>query len=352
MTALARELPLVTLVTPVYNGGAYLRDCIESVLAQSYENWEYIIVNNCSTDDTLAIATAYAQRDPRIRVTDNVDFLPIIDNFNVAMTQVGASSQYCKPLMADDWLLPTCVERMVAAAMTHPAVGLVCCYAFDGQDVLWTGMRFSGPPSADVSYAPGRELARETLLTGRYIFGSPTSCLIRSDLIRRRQPFYPPDNLHSDYESCYALLREADFAFVHQVLAFNRVHKESHTAAVRELESVMLGTLTVLLKHGPEFLSAAEFERRRQERLNTYYRMLGRNVLRLREAAFWKFHERRLEQLGCRLELMRLARATFVELAYNVPHPLKAIAGAANWWRRALRRSVNWAAVPPAQRIR
>ncbi|NIV53907.1 MAG: glycosyltransferase, partial [Gammaproteobacteria bacterium] len=63
--------PFVSVVTPVYNGAKFLPECIESVLAQSYTNWEYIVVNNKSTDDTLAIAEDYARRDPRVRVHDN-----------------------------------------------------------------------------------------------------------------------------------------------------------------------------------------------------------------------------------------------------------------------------------------
>ena len=46
----SNQKPLVSIVTPVYNGELYLRECIDSVLAQSYENWDYTIVNNCSTD--------------------------------------------------------------------------------------------------------------------------------------------------------------------------------------------------------------------------------------------------------------------------------------------------------------
>ena len=63
-------LPQVSVVTPVYNGGEYLAQCIESVISQSYGNWEYIIVDNCSTDNSLDIANTYAERvagqvDPR-----------------------------------------------------------------------------------------------------------------------------------------------------------------------------------------------------------------------------------------------------------------------------------------------
>ena len=51
-----RTEPKVMVLTPVYNGAAYLRECIESVLAQDYQNWEYLIVDNCSTDGCPEIA--------------------------------------------------------------------------------------------------------------------------------------------------------------------------------------------------------------------------------------------------------------------------------------------------------
>ena len=54
--------PLVSVATPVYNGERHLAECIESVLAQTYQNWEYIIVNNCSTDRTREIAESYGRR--------------------------------------------------------------------------------------------------------------------------------------------------------------------------------------------------------------------------------------------------------------------------------------------------
>ena len=58
-----KNQPLVSVITPVYNGEEYLADCVESVLAQSYEKWEYVIVNNCSTDRTLEIAQEYEKKD-------------------------------------------------------------------------------------------------------------------------------------------------------------------------------------------------------------------------------------------------------------------------------------------------
>ena len=70
--------PLVTVLTPVYNGEKYLTECIESVLAQTYANWEYYILNNRRTDRTLKIAESYAAKDARVRVVTTERFLPIM----------------------------------------------------------------------------------------------------------------------------------------------------------------------------------------------------------------------------------------------------------------------------------
>ena len=58
--------PFLSVVTPFYNTQAYLKECIESVLGQSYRNFEYILVDNCSNDGSLDIAEYYAKRDSRI----------------------------------------------------------------------------------------------------------------------------------------------------------------------------------------------------------------------------------------------------------------------------------------------
>ena len=100
--------PLVSIVTPLYNSEEYLTECIESVLAQTYSNWEYVIVNNCSTDRSREIACGYAEKDKRIRITDNDVFLNSIQNQNNALCKISADSKYCKVLHTNDWLFPEC----------------------------------------------------------------------------------------------------------------------------------------------------------------------------------------------------------------------------------------------------
>ena len=64
-------MSLVSVVTPFYNTAAYLEECIESVLAQTYRDFEYLLVNNKSTDGSREIAARYAAKDPRLRLLDN-----------------------------------------------------------------------------------------------------------------------------------------------------------------------------------------------------------------------------------------------------------------------------------------
>ena len=63
--------PFVSVLTPVYNGAKFLRECIESVLNQDYENWEYVLVNNHSTDNSLQIMREYAAKDDRTNWSTN-----------------------------------------------------------------------------------------------------------------------------------------------------------------------------------------------------------------------------------------------------------------------------------------
>ena len=120
--------PLVSVVTPAYNEEEHLAECIESVLAQTYQNWDYTIVNNCSTDKTLDVARRYAAKDPRIHVRDKKQFLSMLANHNRAIRQISPRSKYCKMVLADDWIFPRCLERMVEVAEAHPSVGIVSAY--------------------------------------------------------------------------------------------------------------------------------------------------------------------------------------------------------------------------------
>lgn len=106
-------LPLVSIITPVYNADQYLNACIESVLNQSYTNWELILVNDGSTDGSLNIIKKHAQLDPRIEYIDKRNEGPSLAR------QAGtaqAKGKYIQYLDSDDLLLKYALENLVCKA--------------------------------------------------------------------------------------------------------------------------------------------------------------------------------------------------------------------------------------------
>jgi glycosyltransferase involved in cell wall biosynthesis len=301
--------PLVSVVTPVYNTEKYLAECIESVLAQTYENWEYVIVNNCSTDRSLEIAQHYAQQDARIRIHDNAKFLNQMQNWNHAMRQISPESKYCKVVHADDWLFPECLARMAQVAEMNPSVGIVSAYRLDENQVNLNGLPYSR------TVIPGREICRLTLSGGPYLFGSPTSLLIRSDIVHSKEAFYNESAIHADTEVCFDILQNYDFGFIHQILTFTRRHNESVTSLTYRFNTRHLARFIVFLKYGPVYLNEEEYEKRSRQLVEKYYRFLAKSVLELKEKEFWNYHRNELKKLGYPLRATRLIKALLLELA-------------------------------------
>jgi glycosyltransferase involved in cell wall biosynthesis len=324
--------PLVSVVTPVYNGEAHLRACLESVLAQSYTNWDCAVVDNASTDRTPEILREFAARDPRIRVVRNPETVRVIENHNVAFRQISPEARYCKLVAADDRLYPECLEKMVALAEAHPSVAIVGAYALKGTEVAWTGL-----PVAD-GVRPGREICREWLLGAPYIFGTPTSVLYRADIVRSRGAFYNESNLHSDSEACLEFLEKSDFGFVHQILTVQGVREDSLTSYSMRYRTYMPFRLYALVRYGPLYLSEEEIRRRIREHLKPYYDHLAAQLFRGREPEFWEYHRRKMAEVGYPLRRARLyahAAAFALEFLLN---PKKTAEGVV---RRLRRRSAR-----------
>jgi glycosyltransferase involved in cell wall biosynthesis len=305
--------PLVSVVTPVFNGAKYLAECIESVLEQTYRHWEYVIVNNCSTDGTLEIAKTYAAREPRIRLIDNRRFVSGIENHHIAFSQISPRSSYCKVVSADDWITPRCVSRLIAIAEAYPTVGIVGSYQARGGDVLWTGL----PPT--VEFITGREICRKALLDGLTVFGNPTSNLFRSELVRGETPFFPHLRPHADTSAAFECLQRWDFGFVHEVLSAERVHDHQVSIGVRDLN--FLACLESVLTYGPIYLTEREFDLVKSRSVDQYYEWLGGCVLKLKGKAFWDGQASGMQDLGYRLSWNRILRCAVKEFGREIRDP-------------------------------
>src|SRR5215472_1364030 len=207
---------LVSVITPFHNTANYLRECIESVLKQTYKNFEYILVDNCSSDGSGDIAQEYARQDSRIRIFSQQALLCQVPNYNSALTRISPESEYCKIVQADDFLFPDCLNLMVRAFEQSESIGLVSAYDLKGGVIRGSGVPFQA------GFFPGREIAKLYLRKSVFPFGSPTTVMYRSSVVRSQSPFYAESLLHEDTEKCMQILENWDFAFVYQVLSFLR----------------------------------------------------------------------------------------------------------------------------------
>lgn len=114
--------PVISVLTTVYNREKYIAACIESVLSSTFTDWEMIIVDDCSTDNSVAIARDYEKKDTRIKVFVNDSNLGDYPNRNRAASY--AIGKYIKYLDADDLIYPHGLELMVASMDRFPEAAL------------------------------------------------------------------------------------------------------------------------------------------------------------------------------------------------------------------------------------
>ena len=113
--------PKVSVCIPVYNGSDYIAESIQSVLAQTYKNFELIVCDNCSTDNTREIVRGF--EDPRLKYSRNEKNIGLVGNENRCLDL--AKGEYVNILHHDDIMLPENLELKVRILDEHPKVGLV-----------------------------------------------------------------------------------------------------------------------------------------------------------------------------------------------------------------------------------
>lgn len=120
------DLPLVTIITPTYNQGQFIEETIRSVLAQTYPNIEYIVLDAMSTDATQAIVESYRDRIAVVRrEPDHGQSDAIVKGFKLAQGELVGW------INSDDLLYPDCVERIVRAYRQQPDAALFYCSRID-----------------------------------------------------------------------------------------------------------------------------------------------------------------------------------------------------------------------------
>ena len=250
-TNTASDLPKVAVVTPVYNGGAYLEETMECVQAQTYPNLVHIVLNNASTDNTAEILEKFKDAKVPVEVHVNDEVLNINANWNAAIALTPKDAKYIRFLCADDLMTPDFVEKTVTLAETDSDIQLVGTYVTKNEE----RMQFNWPGQAVVD---GKEIARG-FFKGEMGFFAIHS-LMRADVLEWRNPLFDEIMLGMDFEAYISILKRGKFGMIHEDLGWVRVHEGSQTSTTMLKKNTHFADWhTTLYRHGPDVFTPQEF---------------------------------------------------------------------------------------------
>lgn len=243
----------VSVCIPIYNGARFLRECLDSVLAQTRRPDEIVIVDDGSTDDGPSIVEHYRTREPRIRFVVNPRNLGLVGNWNRCIDLV--SSTWIKFVFQDDLLLPGCLAAMMAR--TDASTDIVACR----RDFV-----FDSPPTDEVAefYAASQRLidttfdgrtridaetARSFALEqfGHNLLGEPSSVLLRKDCFERFGRFREGLVMSCDLEYWIRVAINSGASYVPETLSRFRVHAGATSADNRGRRAFRMWSLDNLL---------------------------------------------------------------------------------------------------------
>jgi len=250
---------------PTYNGATFLRESIESALAQTFEKFELVIVDDASTDGTVDIAAEYARRDSRVRVHVNERHLGLAPNWNRSVEL--SRTTWVKFLFQDDLLDPPCLECMLGVA-GHDLRFVTCRRKMIVDEGLPERLRHQYLEHAQTletrrdawqSFTPPDAFAERLVDYPLDNFiGEPTSTLIDRGAFLESGGFHPYLIQLIDWECWARLGLHNGVAFVDESLATFRFHGRSSTAAhmqTRPYRKDVIDPLIVLheMAYGSEY---------------------------------------------------------------------------------------------------
>lgn len=200
--------PKVTVLMPVYNGEPYLRKAIESILNQTFTDFEFLIINDGSVDRTVSIIELY--NDPRITLIHNESNLGLVATLNKGLDL--ARGEYIARMDSDDLCLPERIAKQVLFMDLHPEVG-VCG---TGYEDMKTGRNIIRPTE--------HEDIIEFMLKSGCALAHPT-VMIRTAVLRKNRLYYDPDYQQAeDFELWTRMIKVTHLANIPEVLVRHRTH--------------------------------------------------------------------------------------------------------------------------------
>jgi glycosyltransferase involved in cell wall biosynthesis len=213
----------ISVCLPVFNGSKYLAPAIDSVLGQSYANFELLIADDLSTDDSYEIIEKYGRGDSRIIHWKNSRNFGIFANYNECMKR--ASGSFIKLFAQDDVFEPSCLAELLTELLKHENVSLItAARAVIDQEGQQTGVERFFDKTTIIA---GRDVIADYAKTFVYRTGTP--CQVMFKKVSMGTGFDTRYTLSGDIEYFLRILESGDFIYLDHVLVKFRRHAESVT---------------------------------------------------------------------------------------------------------------------------
>lgn len=210
--------PRITILMPIFNVDKYLRESIDSVLEQTYQNFLLLILDDCSTDDSGSIVTSYT--DSRIRYVHNDSNLGLANNLNKGLDLV--QTELVARMDGDDIAEPTWLEENIKVLDSHSEIG-ICS----------SGFQFFGARSSVVRYPQRHEDSMAQMLFGCTVIVP----VMRKSVLDENHIRYNPETFPAeDYDlwsRCYPLIRVYN---IQETLFHYRMHESQISTSRREAQ--------------------------------------------------------------------------------------------------------------------
>jgi len=224
---MVRSCPLstckVSVCVPTYNYGNYIAETIESVLAQNFSDFELLIIDDCSKDQTAHVVESYARQDPRIRFIVNKVNFGMVENWNSCIAQ--ARGEYIKFVFGDDLLAsPDAVGRMAYLLDNDNAVSLVC----SARNLIDESSKVTKTKSYfETGVMAGTDVINRCLASQGNLIGEPSVVMFRKNQADRG--FNTKYKQIVDLEMWFHLLEQGHLAYINEPLCSFRRHERQQT---------------------------------------------------------------------------------------------------------------------------
>lgn len=275
--------PLVSVITTVFNREEYIEDSIKSVLASTYQNFELIIVDDRSTDNSFNIATEWSEKDSRIKVFKNEVNLGDYPNRNKAASY--ATGKYLKYVDADDMIYPHCLEVMVRDMEANPQAAL-------GLSIVENSYKIKP------YFLSPEESIRTNFLKYEVFLSSPLTAIINREKFNEVNGFSGKKHV-SDKELWFTLASKYGVLIITFGLVFWRSHGDQQSFIGRTTPNGVLAryqSSEVIFALSKPFLSEQEMNDVYKVRNRKYARLYFRKILRDRDFQFASAYKKGLNK--------------------------------------------------------